>query len=206
MTVDVMQWFLVPYLTQEQKERLAMSGDPVRYGTIYLALRQVFENRVTGEMAECGVYKGTTSKFLHEIFPDRKLYLFDTFRGFDPRDSGGALDDRFNDTSEEIVLANIGDTSNVVVRKGYFPETAEGLEGEHFCFVMIDFDKYEPTLAALKFFYPRVTGGGFIFVHDYNSPESGWACSRALNSFLSDKPEKPITIPDAWGTALFRKI
>jgi O-methyltransferase len=183
-----------------------MSGDPVRYGTIYLALRQVFENRVTGETAECGVYKGTTSKFLHEIFPDRKLCLFHIFRGSDTRDSGGGMDDRLDDTSEEIVLANIVDTSNAVVRKRYFPETAEGLEGERFCLVMIDFDKYEPTLAALRFFYPRVTSGGFIFVHDYNSPESGWACSRALNSFLSDKPEKPVTIPDAWGTALFRKI
>ena len=132
--------------------------------------------------------------------------MFDTFRGFDPRDSGGGVDDRFNDTSEEIVLANIGDISNVVVRKGHFPETAEGLEGERFCFVLIDFDKYEPTMVALKFFYPRVVSGGFIFVHDYNSPESGWACSRALNSFLSDKPGKPVAIPDAGGTALFRKI
>ena len=35
---------------------------------------------------------------------------------------------------------------------------------------------------------------------------SDWACSRALNEFLSGKPEKPILIPDAWGTALLRKI
>lgn len=201
-----MQWFLVPYLTQGQKERLAMSGDPVRYGTIYLSLRQIFESGISGEMAECGVYKGDTSRFLHEIFPDRRLYLFDTFRGFDPRDSDVASDERFVDTSEKSVLSNIGDTSNIIIRKGYFPETASGLEDRQFCFVMVDFDKYDPTLAALEFFYPRVPSGGFIFVHDYNSPESSWACSRALNLFLSDKPENPVAIPDAWGTALFRKI
>jgi len=106
----------------------------------------------------------------------------------------------------EDVLSNIGDTANIVVRRGYFPETAIGLENEEFSFVMVDFDKYEPTLAALEFFYPRVHKGGFIFVHDYNSPESNWGCSRALNLFLSDKPEKPVAIPDSWGTALLRKI
>jgi len=81
-----------------------------------------------------------------------------------------------------------------------------GLEDERFAFVMIDFDRYEPTLAALKFFYSRVSPGGFIFVHDYNSPESDWACFRALTEFLADKSEKPVCIPDAWGTALFRKL
>ena len=71
---------------------------------------------------------------------------------------------------------------------------------------MLDFDKYDPTMAALEFFYPRMNNGGYIFIHDYNSPESQWACSRAVNEFLSGKPEKPIGISDAAGTALFRKV
>lgn len=71
---------------------------------------------------------------------------------------------------------------------------------------MIDFDKYDPTMAALSFFYDRVNPGGYVFVHDYNSPESGWACSKALNLFLKDKPEKPIGLPDAGGSAVFRKL
>ncbi len=200
------EWLMKPYLNRQQRRMIVLSGDPIRYGTIFLSLEQVQKQGIPGHLAECGVYKGALSKFIHSIIPERPLFLFDTFQGFDSRDSNTNSDNRFSDSSVEMVLQTIGDANNVKIRKGFFPETASGLEEERFAFVMIDFDKYEPTLAALEFFYPRVNMGGFIFVHDYNSPESGWACSKALNGFLADKPEKPIGIPDSWGTALFRKI
>ena len=199
-------WFLTPYLTQEQRQPIVLSGDPVRYGTIRLAFEQIARDNITGAIAECGVFKGQLSTFLHQTAPDRSLYLFDTFEGFDSRDSDTAGDSRFRDTSEESVLRRIGDTRNVIVRKGYFPESAAGMDKERFAFIMIDFDKYDPTCSALQFFYPLVNKGGFVFVHDYTSPESNWACSRALNEFLKDKPEQPMLIPDAWGSAFFRKI
>jgi len=199
-------WFMTPYLTQRQRQMLIGTGDPIRYGTLLLAFEQISKDGITGSLAECGVYKGSLSKFIHKMLPDRRLFLFDTFEGFDRRDSESHDDERFRDTSEQSVLRHIGNTDNVIIRKGYFPETAVGLERERFAFVMIDFDKYEPTLAALKIFYPLINRGGFVFVHDYSSPESDWACSRALNEFLSDKLEKPVLIPDAWGTAVFRKV
>ena len=199
-------WLMTPYLTQKQRRMLVGIGDPIRYGTVLLSVEQIGKDRIPGSLAECGVYKGSLSKFLHSMLPDRQLFLFDTFEGFDQRDSGSPDDERFKDTSEQSVLHNIGTTQNVIIRKGYFPDTSVGLEDERFAFVMIDFDRYEPTLAALKFFYSRVNPGGFIFVHDYNSPESDWACARALTEFLADKSERPVCIPDAWGTAFFRKL
>ena len=199
-------WLMTPYLTQRQRQMLIESGDPIRYGTLLLSLEQVAKDEIAGSLAECGVYKGSLSKFIHKLLPHRKLFLFDTFQGFDQRDSQAHDDGRFQDTSEQSVFRHIGNTENIIIRKGYFPDTSIGLEQERFAFVMIDFDKYEPTLAALRFFYPRMNSGGFIFVHDYNNNESDWACSRALNEFLADKLEKPICIPDGWGTALFRKV
>ncbi len=200
------RWFLILYLTSQRRRTIVQTGDPVRYGTVGLAIEQLSKAEVPGSLAECGVYKGLMSKFIHENLPDRTLFLFDTFQGFSSRDSNTQNDNRFKDTSVEGILKIIGDSHNISIRKGFFPETAVGLKNERFSFVMIDFDKYESTLEALKFFYPRTNSGGFIFVHDYSSPESDWACSRALNKFLVDKPEKPILIPDSWGTALFRKI
>lgn len=200
------KWFLIPYFTELQRLAIVKTWDPVRYGTVGLAIERLLKDNISGSLAECGVYKGSMSKFIHESLPDRTFYLFDTFEGFDLRNSNTQDDDRFKDTSVESVLKNIGDSQNISVRKGFFPETAIGLENERFSFVMIDLDKHEPTLEALNFFYPRTNAGGFIFVHDYSSPESDWACSRALNEFLIDKQEKPILIPDAWGTALFRKV
>ena len=70
---------------------------------------------------------------------------------------------------------------------------------------MLDADLYKPTRAGLEFFYPRMSKGGYIFLHDYTSSESNYAVSRAADEFLADKPEKIIEIPDTWGTALFRK-
>jgi len=202
------RWFLIPYFSASQRQGIieAEANDPVRYGTIALALEQVAKLEIPGALAECGVYRGYLSRFVHQALPKRKYYLFDTFAGFDERDSDTKSDERFKDTSLEGVKSYIGGNKNLVFRQGFFPETAKGLEKDKFAFVVLDFDKYEPTVEALKFFYPRLSQGGYLFVHDYNSPESNWACSRALNEFLADKPEQSIAIPDAWGSALFRKI
>jgi O-methyltransferase len=201
-------WFLRPYFTKSQRTSTLQIGDPVRYGTILLALEQIDKDNVSGAIAECGVWKGYLSKFIRQNNADKIYYLFDTFEGFSEldKDNFSYQDSRFKDTSEESVLKYIGDIKNIVVRKGFFPATSKGLENEQFAFVVLDFDKYEPTFAALAFFYPRLAKGGYIFVHDYNSPESNWACSRALNEFLKDKPEQVISIPDAWGSAVFRKV
>jgi len=36
-------------------------------------------------------------------------------------------------------------------------------------FVHIDVDLYQPTLAALEYFYPRLAAGGIIVCDDYGS-------------------------------------
>ena len=37
-------------------------------------------------VAEGGVFRGDFAKYINKVFPDSKLYLFDTFEGFDSRD------------------------------------------------------------------------------------------------------------------------
>jgi len=183
------------------------SGDPVRYASLALAIRTLQHEAVEGEFAEVGVYRGTTSRFLLHCAPERTLHLFDTFQGFAPRDREpeNAADSRFKDTSAETVRRALGNSANVAIHAGYFPDTTAGLEDRRFAFVLLDLDVYAPTLAGLAFFYPRLARGGYCFVHDYNSPESNWACRRALTEFLSGKPEHLVELPDAWGSAVFRR-
>lgn len=175
--------------------------DPIRYLTIAFAINTIKNENIDGSFAEVGVYKGYTSKIIHDLAPLRKLYLFDTFQGFINKD-----DLRFQDVNIEIVKRNIKNLNNIIFKKDFFPKTAIGLENEIFAFVMIDLDKYKPTLDALKFFLPRVNSGGYIFLHDYSSPESNWAVSKATNEFLDGKPEKVIQIPDRLGSVVIRKI
>ena len=188
------------------QQLVEMNLDDVRYASLALAIDRIAKEGIQGAFAELGVYRGVTSKFIHCQAPDRRLYLFDSFEGFPSSDLEVADDNRFQDTSQEAVANHIGDTKNIVFRPGRFPDTAAGLEGEKFALVMLDFDLYKPTLAALEFFYPRVTRGGYFFLHDYNSPESDSAISRAVSDFFIDKPELLLEIPDIWGSAVFRKI
>src|SRR5690554_2814099 len=60
--------------------------DYVRVSTVELIAREVRERNIQGSVAELGVYKGDFSKLISEIFPDRKIYLFDTFEGFSQDD------------------------------------------------------------------------------------------------------------------------
>ena len=46
----------------------------------------VYDRRSSGNVAEGGVFEGYFAKRINAAFPDRKLYLFDTFEGFDNRD------------------------------------------------------------------------------------------------------------------------
>lgn len=186
--------------------------DSIRYETIALAIETIRREAIPGALAEVGVWRGALSRFLHQCAPERKLYLFDTFSGF-PLESVDALDlpnegdrSRFRDTSVELVRKSVGESENIIFRVGIFPDSAIGLENEAFSFVMLDLDIYKPMLAALEFFYPRVSAGGYIFIHDFNSPESSYAMRRAAIPFLGDKPEKLVELPDEWGSAVMRKI
>lgn len=125
-------------------------------------------------VAEGGVFRGEFAKYIHRAFPHSKLYLFDTFEGFDQRDVEyekehypfGLNDHEFSNTSIPFVLSKMDDPKRVIIRQGFFPETAAGIE-DRFCFVHLDFDLYAPILEGLRFFYPRMIEGSVILIHDY---------------------------------------
>lgn len=187
-------------------EQIRDSDDYFRYASLGLAVQRVLDERVDGAFAEVGVWRGETSRFLHALAPQRALHLFDTFAGFPEQDlQPGALDLRFRDTSEEAVRARIGPSPLVHMHPGYVPDTLLAVAEERFAFVLLDLDLFEPTAASLEFFYPRLAPGAYVVVHDYNNEESDWACKRALDAFLSDKPELVVELGDVWGSALFRR-
>jgi O-methyltransferase len=198
-----------PPFEQSLAKNIRNTSDPVRYESIALAIASVDRERIPGAFAEVGVWRGDTSRLIHLQAPHRMLHLFDTFNGFPSCDLENAKPAdavRFRETSVAAVKSRLGNTDNVAFHVGRFPDTAAGLEHEMFSLVLLDLDIYEPTLAALDFFYPRVSRGGYCFIHDYNSPESDYAMKRATMSFFGDKPEMLIEVPDIWGSVMFRKM
>jgi O-methyltransferase len=185
---------------------ITASDDYFRYTTLGLALQRVLDEDIPGALAEVGVWRGGTGAFLHRLAPCRRLYLFDTFEGFPQRDlPPRAVDERFRDTSVAAVSRRVGTSPNVILKPGYVPATLEQVPDETFSFVLLDLDLFDPTSASLAFFYPRLSPGGYLIMHDYNNPESDWACKRALDAFLAGKPEKLTEWGDVWGSASIRR-
>ena len=144
---------------------------------------EIIESRsILGSIAECGVYRGWTATYLNSYYPSRNLFLFDTFNGFDKKDtyleseeSIEWLSKRGNEYSIPIqshyVLSKCKYPWNVTIQQGYVPDTFAGLENEMFAFVHLDMDLYKPQLSALRFFADRMSKGGMIFLHDYYRPD-----------------------------------
>jgi hypothetical protein len=151
---------------------------PIKSRIVFLEkLGELFtEQSKSGSVAECGVFQGEFACEINRVFSKKKFYLFDTFTGFDKRDIAVEEKKHFSEykeghfsiTSEELVLSKLPYAENAIIRKGYFPETAEGIS-DRFCFVNLDLDLYQPTLAGLEYFYPKMVAGGIILIHDYFS-------------------------------------
>lgn len=162
-----------------------------------------------GDLAELGVYQGEFAARMSRCFPDRTLYLFDTFEGFDARDvsvesqSGysRAVEGEFADTSVDLILSKMAAPERVVVRKGYFPETIPE-EETSFALVSLDADLYEPTLQGLRYFYPRLVSGGVILLHDYRNARFSGVCA-AVEAFEQENGRMLLLpVGDLHGTAM----
>ena len=138
-------------------------------------LGELFQRRnMCGSCAEAGVFQGAFAKIINENFPEKKLYLFDTFEGFDERDVLVEKNEKFSSakksdydaTSVELVINKMKFPDNCIIKKGFFPETAIDID-DVFCFVNLDLDLYQPTLEGLKLFRNKMVKGGVILVHDY---------------------------------------
>ena len=187
------------------------TNEYIRLSSFDLIVEEIERKNVAGDIAELGVYKGDFAAVMNLAFPARTLYLFDTFEGFDSSDkeaerklgSYGVGRD-FSDTSVEEVMKRMPFAERCVTRKGFFPQTAEGLEDKKFCFVSIDTDLYAPVAAGLSFFYPRLSSGGYIFVHDYNNDLFPGA-KLAVQEFSSRNTVSFVPLTDKYGTAVISK-
>ena len=129
---------------------------------------------------------------------------------FDERDFNGIDSDKhlkFADTSVDAVRAVIGEDNSQVCRffKGWFPETiSEQMTDSRYCAVSLDCDLYDPMRAGLEYFYPRLSRGGLLLLHDYSS--GFWkGATRAIDEFCQETGEMIVLMPDKSGSAFVRK-
>ena len=186
-------------------------GDLPRLYSLVLNIKQTIADNVPGDFAELGVYKGNTAAVLCDLAAacGRRVFLFDTFSGFDDRDldlETNPCEHQFGDTSIDFVRRTVGHSDCAEYVVGRFPDSlTAAAESARFAFVHLDCDLFGPTEAGLNFFYPRVSHGGTIVIHDYSSGH--WpGVKQAVDEFCRRTGERVVLLPDKSGSAIVRKI
>ena len=190
--------------------RRCNGGDLARLYGFILNIKHCLADGVAGDFAELGVWRGNSAAVLAHFAAqhDRHVYLFDTFTGFDARDLRGIDGHRsaqFKETSLDIVRKTVGHESRTTYVQGRFPESVTpAAERARYAVVHVDCDLYAPTMAALQFFYPRMSRGGLLFLHDYAS--GIWpGVTQAIDEVRAATGESLVLLPDKSGTAIIRK-
>ena len=139
---------------------------------------------VPGARAECGAYRGATALLLCHARRSREpgyrgedFYLIDSFSGTSASVTNDLIpvrgpDGRLrmeaffpagkSDTSPEEVRGYFGDFPHAAVCPGWIPAVFSSLPDRDWAFVHLDLTLFEPTLASLEYFYPRLNAGGVI--------------------------------------------
>jgi hypothetical protein len=178
---------------------------------------------VPGHIVECGVFRGASllsfAKFL-EIFNGgdraRKVYGFDNFAGFehihekdgtldrsaDKRQGGWDAGAYYEELKEHVDIFHadsyVPRSTRIVLIKGDLSKTAPEFmtnnPGCRISLLHLDVDVYEPTLAALKAFYPAVVQGG-LEVFDQWALTNWPGESKAAEEYFGGKIPKMQKFP-----------
>lgn len=186
-------------------------GDITRLWSLMLNIKQVTKENVAGDFAEVGVWRGNTAAVLAYYAKQlgRDVFLFDTFEGFSKKDLKGVDAGQgaaFSNTSLDMVKKVVGlDSDRAHLVQGWFPDSVtEQHRNRKYAVVSLDCDLYAPMKAGLDFFYPRMSGGGVLFLHDYSSQY--WiGATKAIDEWAALSGERIILMPDKSGSAFVRK-
>ena len=141
-------------------------------------------SRLDGDFVECGVSYGFLSSAVMEYLDWDRLgktfYLLDTFGGLDSRfitadeRQAGALEKSEQNVrngmyvdSVDSVRANFAQWRNQRIIVGAVPETLDQVDARAVAFLHIDMNCAPPEVAALRYFWPRLSPGAFVLLDDY---------------------------------------
>ena len=195
-------------------EPFTMTSVERMYG-LWQAVRHVSRAGVSGDVVECGVWRGGSSMLaaltLMEIGDaERTLWLYDTFQGMNaPTEKDvsiagySAQEDwsRLRDDRESPVLAfaTLADVRANMTSTGIDPGRVRYVEGpvettipgdvpERIALLRLDTDWYESTKHELEHLWDRLQPGGVLIIDDYGH----WVGAReAVDEFFEGRADAP---------------
>ena len=201
-----------------------------RLWSLINAVRYVVDEGLSGDFAECGVWRGGSvmamAKQLNALgIEDRRIWLYDTFAGMTAPTAADV--EAGTGVTAETMLAGteVGDGNNVwcvaglsdvqanVRSTGYPFDQFTFVEGdvavtlkqsvpESISLLRLDTDWYESTKLGLEILYPRLVVGGVCILDDYGH----WQGARtAVDEYFAATGHRPFMHPIDYSGRVFIK-
>jgi hypothetical protein len=134
---------------------------------------------IEGDFVECGTNKGGYAKAICEYIDfgsiNKTFYLLDTFEGLDEsqltkEEIAAGKKEYFQSAYSncfEQVKKTFSSVKNIKLIKGSVPGTLALVSGKQFAFLSIDMNNVNPEIAALDYFWDKLSKGGMIVLDDY---------------------------------------
>ncbi len=160
-------------------------------------MKDVNQRGVTGDLVECGCYKGGSAAILRAGMGRRKLWLYDSFQGLpetvyqDGEEAKKWVGECAALVSDvlEILTATGATPEEVVIREGWFKDTFNNFLPEQVALLHCDADWYESVSLVLETFYPLMPIGACIVLDDFGHWEG---CRLAFYDFCKKYGEQPL--------------
>jgi hypothetical protein len=166
--------------------------------------------RLPGDFVECGVNTGIFSlavcDYLDFNTTGKSFWLFDTFNGIPVEQVSererelGILAESEANYSEcfELARANFADFASAHVVRGSVPDVLTTVEIDRVAYLAIDMNIAEPEVAALTYFWDKLTPGAPVLLDDY-----GWiphlAQKEAMDALAIERGVKILELPTGQG-------
>lgn len=196
----------------ERKQKLINLSNELRSKRISMVAEQLFNTiirhlesieRIDGDMIECGVWKGGFSIFMASAFPDKNIWVADSFEGFQsldaakyeythnierhipsyilgkPNTEDDFTLDRVKQRFEEYQLTG----PRIKFLKGFVKDSLPPADIKKISLLRIDVDAYSATREVLDELYDKVQIGGYIIFDDTCLYE----CRDAIIDFFKER-------------------
>lgn len=162
----------------------------------FFCLKKIINNKIEGDIVECGIWKGISIVFFSKILDlkkikEKKIFGYDTFEGFpkpgqkDVTKEGTLMRSTFekkkiNEDSSDWNYCSLADaqrnienntinSNNIILIKGKVENT---LKDEYnipkkISILKLDTCLYESTKLELEVLFPRIQKGGILIVDNY---------------------------------------
>ncbi len=159
---------------------------PIRAVVLIRAIHYLVQNRIPGDIVECGVWKGgsmmaAAKTLLRLNDTERRLWLYDTYAGMSKPSTTDVSVCNFSaqkDFEADYLRVCLDDVRKVVLDIGYDARKVFFVEGkvedtlpahapEQIALLRLDTDWYESTRHELVHLFPRLVRGGVLIIDDY---------------------------------------